>query len=229
MLPLLLLAGAATTRPAAPFAPTSSYEKRDLAGWTVYVAADLREKDPELAAKAVELLGVKLFDLERALPQRAVRSLKPVPVWLERDDAGIPGGCYHPSADWLREHGYNPDKAGAVEFGNAKNFLSWSHDQPSMVLHEFAHAYHHRVLGYSNRAIKGAFDNANAHHLYDSVLRSNGHTERAYAMNNEQEYFAESSEAFFGTNDFYPFVRAELEQHDPVMAQTLRDLWAVHK
>ena len=24
------------------------------------------------------------------------------------------------------------------------------------------------------------------------------------------EYFAEASEAFFGTNDFYPFVRAEL-------------------
>ena len=34
------------------------------------------------------------------------------------------------------------------------------------------------------------------------------HTEeKAYALNNPQEYFAEATEAFFGTNDFYPFVQ----------------------
>ena len=39
------------------------------------------------------------------------------------------------------------------------------------------------------------------------------------------EYFAESTEAFFGTNDFYPFVRAELKQHDPKMFDLLWKLW----
>ncbi len=34
------------------------------------------------------------------------------------------------------------------------------------------------------------------------------------------EYFAEGTEAYFYRNDFYPFVRAELKDHDPV----LRDL-----
>ena len=28
-------------------------------------------------------------------------------------------------------------------------------------------------------------------------------------------YYAETSEAFFGTNDFYPYVRSELRRHDP--------------
>ena len=39
------------------------------------------------------------------------------------------------------------------------------------------------------------------------------------------EYFAEASEAYFGTNDFYPFVRQELEQHDPEMFLLLKKLW----
>ena len=44
-------------------------------------------------------------------------------------------------------------------------------------------------------------------------------------MTNEKEYFAESTEAFFSRNDFYPFNRTELEQHDPAMARLLRRLW----
>ena len=36
----------------------------------------------------------------------------------------------------------------------------------------------------------------------------------AYAITNHREYFAELSEAYFGRNDYYPFVRAELEAFD---------------
>ena len=39
------------------------------------------------------------------------------------------------------------------------------------------------------------------------------------------EYFAEGSEAYFGTNDFYPFTRAELKQHDPEGFRLLEALW----
>jgi hypothetical protein len=57
------------------------------------------------------------------------------------------------------------------------------------------------------------------------VLYFPGETKRAYAMNNDQEYFAELSEAYFGTNDFYPFVRAEIKEHDPEMLKVLGKLW----
>ncbi|MEE8389889.1 MAG: hypothetical protein V3S14_03710, partial [Anaerolineae bacterium] len=43
-----------------------------------------------------------------------------------------------------------------------------------------------------------------------------------YALKNDKEYFAESSEAYFGTNDFFPFVRAELRRHDPEMCALLK-------
>ena len=39
------------------------------------------------------------------------------------------------------------------------------------------------------------------------------------------EYFAESTEAYLGVNDFYPFVRAELKQHDPDMYELMTEIW----
>jgi len=41
------------------------------------------------------------------------------------------------------------------------------------------------------------------------------------------EYFAESTEAFFSRNDFFPFTRDELRRHDPEMEQLLSRLWRV--
>ena len=61
------------------------------------------------------------------------------------------------------------------------------------------------------------------------MLRINGKKVKAYAMENAKEYFAESSEAFFGTNDFYPFVRAELREADPRMYELLQQLWGAAK
>jgi len=47
-------------------------------------------------------------------------------------------------------------------------------------------------------------------------------------MTNAKEYFAESTEAWFGVNDFYPFVRAELKQFDPEMHALLLEFDTVH-
>ena len=46
-------------------------------------------------------------------------------------------------------------------------------------------------------------------------------------MTNPMEYFAEATEAFFSRNDFFPFDRAELKQHDPELVQLLTKLWGV--
>jgi hypothetical protein len=44
-------------------------------------------------------------------------------------------------------------------------------------------------------------------------------------MTNHKEYFAECTEAFFGTNDFYPFTKEELKQQDPDMFALLETVW----
>ena len=96
-----------------------------------------------------------------------------------------------------------------------------------MVLHELAHGYHHQALdrGFANPEVRAAFERATEGGSYKAVLRSGGEVEPAYALSNPMEYFAEGSEAYFGTNDFYPFVRAELRRHDPALAALLGKLW----
>jgi hypothetical protein len=127
----------------------------------------------------------------------------------------------------LAENGYNPDKAKCVEIGNAGRFIAWSLDQPMMILHELAHAYHDQFLGHEFKPVRAAYQAAVSSKKYESVLRASGKRERAYAMTNIEEYFAEGTEAFFGANDFYPFVRAELREHDPALLRALQAAWGV--
>jgi len=209
-----------------PWDPRSAYEERRMEGWLVLVHQQLlREEHASLAEQTLELLKDHLYRIRRVVPEPALGRLQAVPIWIELAHPRHPCMCYHLSADWLREHGMNPEKAGAVELANCRNFLSWTHDQPWMVLHELAHAYHHQVLGLDHEGLKACFERAAAEGRYASVLRINGRQERAYALTNVQEYFAEATEAFFGTNDFYPFVRAELKQHDPELYKLLHEVW----
>ena len=91
-----------------------------------------------------------------------------------------------------------------------------------MVLHELAHAYHFRVFGYDDQALKVRWEAARDSGIYDRVPHLQGMTKKHYAMNNPMEYFAELSESNFGTNDFYPFVRAELKKYDPEGFELIR-------
>jgi hypothetical protein len=44
-------------------------------------------------------------------------------------------------------------------------------------------------------------------------------------LTNHKEFFAEMTEAYFGTNDFFPFVNGELKQAEPEVFALLRDIW----
>ena len=210
MLPMPAWSAETLAEPEPSFEPTSNYTRQDIRGWTVYVSHSLLEDQEELGQRALELLDVKLYDIVRAVPGPAVSKLRQIPIWVEFKDRGFPCACYHPSNKWLAKNGYNPDKAKAVEIANAATFLDWTAEQPWMVLHELTHGYHDIHLGgYGSPPIIAAYQHAVKEKLYESVLHWDGNTVRAYALNNPQEYFAELSEAWFGANDFYPFVRAE--------------------
>jgi hypothetical protein len=203
---------------------TSDYCVRNLSGWTVHVNRKLLDK-PDLAARTCNLLSAKLDEIRRMLPQRCVAELAKIPFWLELADPRMPCACYHISPAWLAQHGYSVDKAGAVELANAENFLSWTKQQPWMVLHELTHGYHDRVLGHDYAPLRACFDDSIKSKRYESVLDFAGRRRKAYAATNVEEYFAEATEAFFGTNDFYPFVRPELREHDPALFKALQEIW----
>ena len=101
---------------------------------------------------------------------------------------------------------------------------------PYLLLHELAHAYHDKVLSFKNEAIKAAYEKAKASGTYDEVERFNGNDivkDEAYAMTTPQEYFAELTEAYFGKNNFYPFNRNELKEHDPEGYAVIEKAWGV--
>lgn len=203
-----------------------AYAIKTIRSWTVHVNRDLLSGFKLLGERALELLAVKLRAIERTVPASAVAELRKIHIWMDVETERFPCAVYHPSRQWLENHGENPAMAKCVHIANARRFLQWTRQQPSMVLHEFAHAYHHQVLGYAHKGIKDAYRKARKGGRYESVLHYTGGRRRAYAMNNDQEYFAELSEAYFGTNDFYPFVRAEVRRFDPVMYGVLRQAWS---
>jgi hypothetical protein len=96
---------------------------------------------------------------------------------------------------------------------------------PYVVLHELAHAYHDQVLSFDNPKVIEVFDAAKSQGIYEEVLLYTGKKVKHYGLSNHKEYFAELTEAYFGMNDFYPFVRAELNEHDPAMYALLREIW----
>jgi hypothetical protein len=209
----------------ADYTPTVDYESRELCGFALRVHPMAIEHADDLAACLEELEG-QLRNIQRVVPDAPLAELQKVPFWIEWRVKPRGAAEVHVSARWLRENGYNPDKLYGVEINNCRNFVDWSRTaQPWMVLHELAHAYHHRVLGSGHRPLRTAFAEAGEQQLYDSVLHVNGRRERAYALTNVDEYFAELTEAYFGKNDFYPFLPAELREHDPVGYGVLRDIW----
>lgn len=224
---LALLLTAALSRAATP-----AYERREIEGWTVHVHAELIRNQADDTEHALQVVREHLAQIVKVVPAPAVMQLRKVPLWVSPEYPGIgPKAEYHPGEGWLRENGRNPAMVKGVEFTNVPIIDRETKRMPVFVLHELAHAYHDQVLGFGNAEIKAAFDRAVAAKSYENVERSHvedgrpNSVQRAYAATNEREYFAETTEAFFGRNDFFPFNREDLAKHDPEMFGLLAKVW----
>lgn len=221
------------TVPAASLS-TPAWERREVEGWSIHLRpAWVEGTNAQVTAVALELLRQQLKEILRMVPAPALRELQRVPLYFSPEYPGWhPTAEYHPDAGWLRANGRDPAMAKGVEFTNIRQFPAELERMPNFTLHELAHAYHDRVLpqGFAHAEIKAAYARAKASGRYERVERrfGNGRAnafERAYAMTDAMEYFAETSEAFFGRNDFFPFSRDELATHDPEMFALLGRLW----
>jgi hypothetical protein len=228
MVALLVLTGGvfAEGEKPQPEAPRIEHAQQNVEGWTVHIDTRLLGAEKELGRRTLKALANKLYDVKLVMPTKQLLSLQKVPIWVDLDHE-LRVMQYHPSPRWLKEHGYDPNMAKSVHIPNVRRFVEGlrSNEQPWVVLHELAHAYHDRVLGFDDPRIKEAYEQAAKRGQYESVLHISGKTKRHYALTDHKEYFAEATEAFFGTNDFYPFVRAELKQHDPTLYKLLEEVW----
>ena len=200
----------------------------DLEGWTIDVDPVLMQaKNQDVREQAFSALANHLQRVKYIVPAKQLSKLQAVRIWIDYRHPSLTNMQYHPGRGWLIANGHDPRLVKHVHIPQARQLYDrgmWA-KHPYVVLHELAHAYHDQVIGFNDAAIREAYQAARDSGSYNEVLLHTGQIARHYGMNNSKEYFAESTEAYLGVNDFYPFVRAELKKHDPAMYQLMRKTW----
>jgi hypothetical protein len=209
-------------------AKPSSHQQQMLSGWTVRVDERLLAAAAgTVEQRSLKLLEARLVALAAIMPEEALARLREVPIQIDLTHGELQSMQYHPSAGWLREHGYPTNLAKCVHVPEAAYFASAyeAFRQPMAILHELAHAYHDRVLGFNEPRIRQAWSEFRDSKRYESVLMNTGDLRKHYGLTNPVEFFAEMTEAYFGENDFYPFVAGELQRAEPMIFSLLGDIW----
>ena len=226
LLPMLLLLGSARLCADEPvfYDPVSI----EIEGWQVQVdPALLRDENREVREQALAALSNHLQRVKFIVTGKQLAKLQTLPIWIDLEHPVLKNMQYHPNRQWLMAHQHDPRLVKHVHIPQARQLYArnmWA-KHPYVVLHELAHAYHDQVIGFQDEAIEQAYRTARKSGRYDEVLLHTGQVARHYGMNNAKEYFAESTEAYLGVNDFYPFVRAELREHDPDMFRIMQNIW----
>jgi len=201
---------------------------KQIEGWTVNVDPQMLEGEYAGAgADALKMLANHLQRIAILLPQKQLKEMRKLEIWIEHHHPKLGNMQYHPGARWLKNNGHDPRLVKQVHVTRCKNLLSRQQmiKHPAVILHELAHSYHDQVLGFDDPRIIKAYKKAMVEKLYDKVLLYNGKRVRHYAATDYKEYFAEGTEAYFYRNDFYPFVAAELKEHDPVLYDLMVEIW----
>ncbi len=210
--------------PALPTAHTT----RDIEGWTVRVDDRLLNGDgAALGERALKLLMARLVAIEIVVPEPSLTKLRAINIEVDLNYGNLKAMQYHPSVGWLKEHGYSETLAKCVHIPAVEGFLSpyENHRMPWVVLHELAHGFHDQTIGFEDPRVIAAWKKFCESGKYKSVLTSPGHMREHYGLTNQKEFFAEMTEAYFGSNDFYPFVTGELKQAEPELFDLLAEIW----
>jgi hypothetical protein len=201
---------------------------RQIEGWSVHVEPVLLDgAHRDEGAAALAMLANHLQRVKILVPAEPLARLQQIEIWVEHNHPRLRAKQYHPSRDWLIANGHDPRLARKVHVTQASQLLSREQllKHPAVILHELAHGYHDQFLSFDHREIIEAYERAKTAGTYENVLLYTGSRVKHYGLTNHKEYFAEGTEAYFYRNDFYPFVRAELKEHDPTLHDLLERIW----
>jgi hypothetical protein len=201
---------------------------RNVEGWSVRVDDRLlKGESVTTGERALKLLDARLVAIAMVVPEVPLAKLRTVTLELDLDYGPLGSMQYHPGADWLKQNGYSADLVKCVHIPRVDGFLSpfENHRMPWAVLHELAHAYHDQVLGFDDPRIIKAWEKFSDGGKYKSVVTSTGQMREHYGLTDPKEFFAEMTESYFGSNDFYPFVAGDLKQAEPEIFSLMADIW----
>ncbi len=99
--------------------------EQKIEGWTVQVdPALLSGEHQEVGARALKMLANHLQRIEILVPEKPLREMQKLGIWIEHDHPELKNMQYHPDADWLVEHGYDPQLVKKVHIPVAAELLS---------------------------------------------------------------------------------------------------------
>lgn len=198
-----------------------------LEGWPIEWNPDFKKKENKQVFDDVrKALANHLQRIIYILDKSRVMALQALYIRVDLDHT-LGNMQYHPSKGWLINNQFDPTLEKRVHVPRARQLLSrdqWA-KHPYVILHELAHSYHDQVLSFENKDILNAYQRAEKEKLYERVLLFRGGKTKHYARTNHKEFFAEMTESYLGVNDFFPFVRAELQEHDPQTFDLMQKIW----
>lgn len=222
------------------------YKKQTIQGFTLLIHDEVYKQndDAKWKRKPLDVLDLELGTVVRRLPEKGVKVLQRLTIWIEwHDDAdpdlekGVVAKYYGVSGNlglWSLGKNKHPLKANNVEVINMES-LTREH-QPGVssercvLLHEMAHAVHHQLLGFNHDGVKAAYKQAMARKLYEEATDVNGRTLKPpYAAKNENEYFAELTCAYIDKLHYFPFTPEDLQKHDPAGYKLMEKVWGTRK
>ena len=205
------------------------HEVVEIAGWHVHVDTSLLEGEhKELGDLALKVLEQRLHRIIMRIPEEPMKKMQEVPIYFDRAHP-LGNAHFHPSAGWLKGHGYDPAMAKAIHITHAKDLVRAAKTPRGgcVILHELAHAYHDRELGFDHEEILATYRKFADTGKFDMVPYSNGKVRPHYALTDHKEYFSEITEAYFTGNNIYPFNQYELMKEHPESARLVAKIWGV--
>jgi len=198
-----------------------------IEGWTIEFDPALKKPEQrELLENVKKAMANHLQRIIYILPPEKTEALRKLIIRVDLEHK-LTSMQYHPSQKWLTANGHDPSLEKRVHVPRARSLLArstWA-KHPYVILHELAHAYHDQVLSFDHPEVLKAYNRSEKDGLYERVLLFRGGKTRHYARTNHKEFFAEMTESYLGVNDFYPFVRGELKEHDPETFALMAKIW----
>ncbi len=203
--------------PPEPVVPTSKYNFSKEGGMTLAIHKDEASRGGN-ASLAIKLIKENLAQFEATVSSTALGRFAKDTLWVE--DHG-PAIKFEEAAD--REH------AGSVIVGNVVAYYDLvKNNQPGLLFNYLARQYYARYLSAEAKTnLTAHFGTIND--KYKKVYGTNGiklvREQVSDATKSVADYFAENTEAYLSTNNFFPFDYHELERFDPVCFATLQESW----
>ncbi|MGH7171459.1 MAG: hypothetical protein ACRELG_14380 [Gemmataceae bacterium] len=214
--------------------PARAYKTMRIDKWTVPVEKQLLSETPTVARLALARLKAMLPKALAALPPPSRANIRKLPIYLlygpRAKAGGRDDGLEYFQKDAPKHHKHlDPRWGSCVVIYCAENYARISAFWALKALvHEFAHAYHLEQWPEKQPDILRAWDHAVEQSLYRNVTDDSGKKiDKAYALVNQLEYFAELSCMYFVGCNYQPFNRKQLQAYDPVGYAMIQKMWRV--